>query len=179
MQTQKTGMHLGMSFKSVSVLGALLFLLSANTYSKETNQKAAVKQISFDGFLQGTEIDTPQGDPTSSFAVDGSIPGLATHLSEFKLNYNAVVSLADGSAQGTGELIAADGDSVFVTISGQGEPTNTLTPNLNGIVEIDTITGGTGRFTCARGTIIVRRLIDLATGFTSGSVHGTILLIRK
>ncbi len=179
MQIQKLGRHLRVPVKSISVAVALTFLLSTTAYSKDSKERAPVKQISFDGFLQGTEIDTPQGNPTNAFAIDGSIPGLATHLSEFKLNYNGLVSLADGSAQGTGELVAADGDSVYLTISGQGEPTDTLTPNLNSIVEIETITGGTGRFTNAHGTIIVRRLIDLATGFTSGSVHGTIVLIRR
>jgi hypothetical protein len=42
------------------------------------------------------------------------------------------------------------------------------------ITEINTITGGTGRFAGAQGSFTVERLVNLATGFTSGSFHGTI-----
>jgi hypothetical protein len=76
-------------------------------------------------------------------------------------------------------LIAGNGDHMFLSISGQGEPAGTDVPNLNSIVEIDSITGGTGRFTGATGGLTVKRLIDLATGFTSGSIHGTIVLPRE
>jgi hypothetical protein len=42
-------------------------------------------------------------------------------------------------------------------------------------VEIDTIKGGTGRFAAALGSITIKRLVDLTTGFTSGSIQGIIL----
>jgi hypothetical protein len=156
---------------SLSMAVASMFLTATLAYSK-----AQQKRILFEGYLQGTETDVLQGSPPDSIAVDASIPGLATHLNEFTLNYRVTVDLQDGSAKGTGELVAADGDRVFVSIAGQGEPTDSDTPTLNSIVEIDTITGGTGRFAGAIGGFTVRRLINLATGFTSGSVHGTLVL---
>jgi hypothetical protein len=76
-----------------------------------------------------------------------------------------------GSVQGR-EFIAANGDVIFTTIVGQGEPTDT--PGINRIVEINTITGGTGRFAGAKGSFTLERLVDLTTGSTSGSFHGTI-----
>jgi len=82
------------------------------------------------------------------------------------------VNLASDSGIGSAQLIAANGDSIFTTIVGQGEPTDI--PGVNRIVEINTITGGTGRFAGAVGGFTVERLITLATGFTSGSFHGTI-----
>ena len=158
---------------------AFVLLTPAATYSKGVESNARNKRISFEGYLQGTETDVLQGSPPDVIAVDGMIPGLATHLSEFTLNYQVMVSLSDGSANGTGELVAADGDRVFVSIDGQSEATDTDTPSVNSIVEMDSITGGTGRFAGAKGGFTVRRLIDLATGFTSGTVHGTIVLPGK
>jgi hypothetical protein len=164
---------------SFSLTMAFVLLTPAVAYSKGVENSAPNKSISFEGYLQGTETDVLQGSPPTAIAVDGMIPGLATHLSEFTLSYRATVSLSDGSAAGTGELVAADGDRLFVSITGQGEPTDGDTPNISSIVEIDSITGGTGRFAGAKGGFTVRRLINLATGFTSGTVHGTIVVPGK
>jgi hypothetical protein len=41
-------------------------------------------------------------------------------------------------------------------------------------VEILTVTGGTGRFVGATGTVISTRLLDQVSGDTSGSFDGTI-----
>jgi hypothetical protein len=133
---------------------------------------AAEKQVPFSGSVQGTEIDVFQGPPPGTLSVDGTLTGIATHLGRFTLTYKVTVNLADGSATGFAQLIAANGDSIFTTIAGQGEPTDT--PGLNRIVEINTITGGSGRFTGAKGSFTLERLVDLATGITSGSFHGTI-----
>ena len=133
---------------------------------------AADKQLAFRGSLQGQEIDTPQGTPPATLSVDGTVTGIATHLGKFTYKYQVTVNLADGSGTGPGQMIAANGDIIFFTIAGQG--TETDTPGLNSIVEINTITGGTGRFAGAKGNLIVERFVDLATGITSGSFHGTI-----
>jgi len=142
------------------------------------NAKAADKRISFEGYLQGHETDTLQGSPPEAISVDGNVTGIATHLGQFTLTYKVTVDLSDGSATGSGELIAADGDRIFFSVVGQGQPTDTDTPDLNRIVEIDTIKGGTGRFAAAQGSFTIKRLVDLATGFTSGSVYGIILFPR-
>jgi hypothetical protein len=82
------------------------------------------------------------------------------------------VTLENGTATGSAHLIAANGDSIYTTVAGSSEMT--ATPGVNSITEINTITGGTGRFSGAQGSFTVERLIDLATGFTSGSFHGMI-----
>jgi len=69
-------------------------------------------------------------------------------------------------------LIAANGDSIYTSVAGSSEMT--ATPGVFSITEVNTITGGTGRFDGAQGSFTVERLINLATGFTSGSFHGTI-----
>jgi len=132
----------------------------------------AEKQVTFRGSLQGKEIDIPQGTPPVTLSVDGAVAGIATHLGKFTYRYQVTVILAEGSGTGFGQMIAANGDIIFFTISGQGEETDV--PGLNSIVEMNTISGGTGRFAGVKGSLIVERLVDLATGNTSGSFHGTI-----
>jgi hypothetical protein len=131
---------------------------------------AAEKQVPFRGSLQGRETDVVQ--PPATLLVDGNGRGIATHLGRFTMTWNVTVNLLDGSGIGSCHLIAANGDSIFTTLVGQGEPTDT--PGVRHIVEINTITGGTGRFADAKGSFTLERLIDLTTGFTSGSFHGTI-----
>jgi len=134
---------------------------------------AAQKQVIFKGFMQGSEIDTPEGGPPpTTLSVNGNTTGVATHVGQFSFSYQLTVNLANGTATGSGHLIAANGDSIETTIVGQGSPTDT--PGVNSIVEINNITGGTGRFSGVQGSFTVERLVTLETGFTSGSLHGTI-----
>ena len=136
-------------------------------------QAAGQKQVPFNGSMQGREIDTPQGGPPpTTLSVDGYTRGIATHVGQFSFSYQLTVTLANGTATGSAQLIAANGDGIFTAVVGQGQPTDT--PGVNRIVEINTITGGTGRFSGAQGSFTVERLVNLGTGFTSGSLHGTI-----
>jgi hypothetical protein len=130
------------------------------------------KQVPFSGSVQGRENDVFQGPPPGMLLVDGNGKGIATHLGRFTLAWNVTVNLANGAGTGFAQLIAANGDRIYTTLVGQGEPTDT--PGVNRIVEINTITGGTGRFSDAEGSFTLERLVDLTTGFTSGSFHGTI-----
>ena len=134
---------------------------------------AAQKQVPFKGALQGHEIDTPHGGPPpTTLSVDGSAAGIASHVGQFSFTYQLTVNLPVGTATGSAQLIAANGNIIFTTIAGSSEPT--ATPGVASITEINTITGGTGRFEGAQGSFTVERLVNLATGFTSGSFHGTI-----
>jgi hypothetical protein len=134
---------------------------------------AAGDQVPFEGSIQEHEIDTPQGGPPpTTLNVDGSATGIASHVGQFSFTYLLTVNLANGTATGTAHLIAANGDSIYSTVAGSSEPT--ATPGVASITEINTITGGTGRFAGAQGSFTVERLINQITGFTSGSFHGTI-----
>jgi hypothetical protein len=134
---------------------------------------AAQKQVPFKGSLQGHETDTPEGGPPpTTVMATGSTEGIGTHVGQFSFTYQLTITLATGTATGSAQLIAANGDSIFTTIIGSSEPT--ATPGVLSITEIDTITGGTGRFAGAQGSFTVERLINQATGFTSGSFHGAI-----
>ena len=129
--------------------------------------------VFFSGFVQGHETDTLQGNPPDKILVDGSLPGLASNLGLCTLKYKLTVILAAGTSTGSGQLVAANGDTIFTTVVGVGVAIPGV-PGLHRIVEHNTITGGTGRFAGAKGSFIAERLIDLPTGFTSGSFRGAI-----
>lgn len=126
--------------------------------------------VPFSGSLQAHEAVVSQGPGT--FVTDGTGEGIATQLGRFTVTWEFTVTLADGSGTGPVRFIAANGDQIFMTAVGQSEPT--ATPGVFRIVEIQVITGGTGRFSGAKGSFSVERLVDLTTGLTSGSFHGTI-----
>ena len=128
-------------------------------------------QVPFKGTLQGQETDLVQG---GQILVDGDVTGTATQVGRFTMTYKVTVTLPAGTGTGSAELTAANGDVIFTTLVGLGVPTGT--PGLNQIVEINTITGGTGRFAGAQGSFVVERLVDLTTqpAPTFGSFQGTI-----
>jgi hypothetical protein len=140
---------------------------------------AAQKHVSITGELQGQEIDTLQGGPPpTSISVNGSVLGQATHIGRFTLAYQVTVNLPAGNSAGKATLTVPNGDTIFTTIVGQGIAVpNTAT--LNTVMEVNTITGGTGQFEGVSGYLIVYRLIDLATGLSSGSVTGSLALPAK
>jgi hypothetical protein len=128
------------------------------------------KLVPFSGSLQAHESATFPGPGT--LVADGSGEGIATHLGRFTLTWHFTVNTVAGTGTGPVHFIAANGDSIFATAAGQSEPTST--PGVFHIMEVQTVTGGTGRFANATGSFIVERLTDLNTGFTSGSFHGAI-----
>jgi hypothetical protein len=157
-----------MQSKSVNLLIAALILTTALAVPA-----AAQKLVPFNGAMQGHETDTPQGGPPpTTLLADGSVRGIATLVGQFSLTYTLTVNLADGTATGSAQLIAANGDSIITTIVGSSEPSGT--PGVLSVTEINTVTGGTGRFAGATGSFTTMRLVNVATGLTSGSFHGMI-----
>jgi hypothetical protein len=127
------------------------------------------KQVPFKGSIQGNETHTIQTFP--EITANGSCTGIGTLVGQLSFTYQDTINIVAGTGTGIGQLIAANGDSIYTTIIGSSEPTGT--PGVRSITEIDTITGGTGRFAGAQGSFVVERLIN-QTDFTSGSFHGTI-----
>lgn len=147
----------------------LALLLASTTFAAPA---AAEKQWVLKGSLQAVEtyrLEFP------TLHVDASGSGNATHLGRYTVNYQATVHLSPdgtGIASVSAHFIAANGDSLFA--EGIGQATLTETPNIDQIVETYTITSGTGRFVGASGSITVKRLVNLATGVTSGTIAGDV-----
>jgi hypothetical protein len=104
--------------------------------------------------------------------VHGTASGYATQLGRYTATYEEQVDLLTLSSVGVISVVAANGDVIFATQTGQGDPTPD--PDVFSIVEVSTITGGTGRFAGATGTFTIARLAHLSTGDSSGSFSGTI-----
>lgn len=130
----------------------------------------AGNQVPFMGRLDGVVTHTPL-DPQHD-QVDVEATGNATQLGLFMLDIPHIVNHTNGTAIGSYEFTAANGDTVFADFTGQATPTST--PGVLYIVETATITGGTGRFAGASGSFICERLFDRIAGTTSGSFEGTI-----
>ena len=127
------------------------------------------KQLPFRGSLEALETDVVA---PPNLLVNGTATGTGAHLGQFTAAFTATVLLARGSSTGQISFTAANGDRLDASFVGQGTPTGAT--NVASIVETATINGGTGRFADATGAFTIRRIVDQATGVSSGSFEGTI-----
>ena len=131
---------------------------------------SAGEQVPFRGSLSGTATVTPLGGPM--VAVEISATGTATHLGRFTLRAPHVVNQATLTAVGTYLITAANGDTITADLAGTAQMVEP--PNVIAITETATVTGGTGRFAGATGSIQVTRMFNRATGVTTGTLEGWI-----
>jgi hypothetical protein len=90
------------------------------------------------------------------------------------MSYRARLDIPTLSASTSATLVAADGSNLLGDGNGQG--TVITPPLIVSIVETYTITGGTGRFEGASGSFTVERVLNRATGISSGTISGIIVL---
>ena len=139
------------------------------TSSPLAGSAGADHQVPFKGTMQGVDKDSNPTDHSIDVTTVGT--GNATHLGQFSFTQLVTVSFT-GTDVGASRWVAANGDSLDTTITGSGHPTDT--PGEFSITETHTITGGTGRFSGARGSFTVVRVASGITFTTSGSYDGTI-----
>ena len=104
-------------------------------------------------------------------SVNRTGTGNATYLGRYTEHVTLQVNVTTRSSTGTATFTAANGDTLTASVVGQGTPTG---PTTRSIVEVYTITGGTGRFADATGTFTLERTLDLATGVSTGTFSGAI-----
>ena len=140
---------------------------------------AAQQEVPFKGTFQGSDGVTP---PT----LTQSITGTGTHVGQFSSITHLTLTASGGT--GTGEWIAANGDSIDTTVVGSVEHVDMAPCQVVGaepgdtyakITQIHTITGGTGRFAGVQGSFTLTlyhevRLSSDGTHHTCGSYSGTI-----
>ena len=122
------------------------------------------------GRFEGNVTVTPLVPPTVSVLIEAA--GNAAHLGQFAVSIPHLVNRSDGTAVGTYEFTAANGDTLTADFIGQATPTDI--PGVLFIEEVATITGGTGRFAGASGTFTAERWFDTIAGTTIGSIEGTV-----
>ena len=104
-------------------------------------------------------------------SVDREGTGTATYLGKYTERVTLQVNVLTGSSTGAPTFTAANGDTLTASIAGQSTPTS---PGVLSIVEVYTITGGTGRFAGVTGTFTLESTLNLATGVSSGTFSGDI-----
>jgi hypothetical protein len=135
-------------------------------------------RIRINGTIAGSESYAPFPDPAEGFYVNGSVTSTDTQLGPFTEFYTAPVAFAfPEDDTGASRLIvgdAANGDSILTCLIGNN-PGSCANGDLH-IVETATIIGGTGRYAHARGAFTVDRCVNFATGDTSGTISGTLIV---
>ena len=155
------------TFVSAAIALLLLIVLASTTFAAPS----AERQLLFKGSMQAVETHVVTF-PT--FTLDATGSGNATQLGLFTMSFQGEVFIPTLSGTASAILVAADGSRLFADGLGQGTPTEN--PNVVSIVEMYTITGGTGRFAGATGNFTVERLIERTTGVSTGTINGSIVL---
>jgi len=152
---------------SAAIALLLLIVLASTTFAAPS----ADRQLLFRGSMQAVETHVVTF-PT--FTLDATGSGNATQLGLFTMSFQGEVFIPTLSGTTSAILVAADGSSLYADGVGQG--TATENPDFVSIVEIYTITGGTGRFAGASGSFTVERLIQRSSGVSRGTLSGTIVM---
>ena len=147
-------------FVAVIVVGAVsLTSIAASAVAAETPFKGTVN-------ADETVVPSP---PTASLTRDGT--GTATYLGRYTEHIVMTINLPTLSSTGTATFTAANGDTLTATVVGQATRTG---PTTLSIVEVYTITGGTGRFADATGNFTLHSTVEQTTGVSSGTFSGAI-----
>ena len=129
---------------------------------------ATAAETPFKGTVDAVETGTIVGS-TRLLVRDGG--GNATHLGKYTEHITMQIDLPTRHSMGAATFTAANGDTLTATVEGQATPAS---PGMLSIVEIYTITGGTGRFADATGSFTLNSTVDTATGVSSGTFSGAI-----
>ena len=160
------------TMKTISLIAATFLTTALMSSAVEAGR------IPISGNIAGSESYAPFPDPAQGFYVNGSVTSTDTQLGPFTEFYTAPVAFAfPGEDTGASRLIvgdAANGDSILTCLIGNN-PDLCANGDLH-IVELATIMGGTGRYAHARGAFTVDRCVNFATGETSGTISGTIVV---
>ena len=97
--------------------------------------------------------------------------GNATQLGRYTEHITMVIDIPTLSSMGTATFTAANGDTLTATVAGQATRTS---PTTLSIVEVYTVTGGTGRFADGTGEFTLNSVVDQTTGVSSGEFSGSI-----
>jgi hypothetical protein len=134
--------------------------------------------IPINGTVAGSDINTPFPDPAEGFYVNESVTSTDTQLGPFTMFVSLIVDFAfvdtPPGAPGASRLIDANGDSILTCLIANNAG---LCANSDlHAVQRHTVIGGTGRYAGARGSFAMDLCVNLATGETSGTISGTIVV---
>ena len=159
----------------IAVLLAVVAMMMTTSAFAAPQGKATRLQGSWNSSETSTFSPAPPPDATA-MVVDGKASGIATHLGKYTATFKATVDLACGCSEGdTIRFVASNGDTLDAVGWGEGRPIAAV-PGHHLVTQTYVITGGTGRFDGASGSLVVLRLVNLATGVSEGSFTGSLVL---
>jgi len=132
------------------------------------------KQVPFRGQLEGVATVSPLTPPFVAVDIEGS--GHATQLGHFEVSIPHVTNRSNGTAVGSYEFTAANGDTLTADFTSRVTPTDL--PGVVSVAVTASITGGTGRFADATGSFVGERVVDMVHGTVTESFDGTISTSR-
>jgi len=157
----------------IFAIAVIVLIPLARTTLTASAGKAATqfRRLPISGTMQSTEAYDLKF-MTMSVNANGS--GTATPVGPFTIAYQGKVDFSDLSTTESARLTASNGDRINLT--GVGQATQSTTPSIFNIVQIYKVTGGTGQYAEAGGTITLNRIINIASGLTSAKFDGYILV---
>jgi hypothetical protein len=125
----------------------------------------------------GTFKVTPGSpSPCDGVPITDTVTGTGSHLGQLTATYPHCVNFAANMFSGTATFTAANGDQLFVDLEGSAEDPTCTTDCA--VTFTGTITGGTGRFESASGSLTGTGTVDLDpttfTGTITAELQGTI-----
>lgn len=176
--------------RTLLVLPAFLLCLMAMSRAQSVpNDILPEDTIAFRGTLVAAEnyqdyARETQGDGATPpiirllFFVTGDGTANTTDLGQLTVIYTGMLDYTSGAGPLCARFIDASGDSIFTTCIGQVSETNN--PSVKSMLEIHTVTGGTGKFALANGSFTMKRLLkfsaDGRTGSSGGNFNGYLRL---
>ena len=146
----------------------LFLALVATTALLSVAVSATAAETPFKGTVNAVETGTVVG-PTRFLVREGT--GTATYLGQYTEHITMQIDLPTRHSMGAATFTAASGDTLTATVDGQATPAS---PGVLSIVEVYTVTGGTGRFADATGSFTLHSTVDTTTGVSSGTFSGAI-----
>ncbi len=132
----------------------------------------AVSAVAAETPFKGTVSAVETGQtvfPIRTITREGT--GTATYLGRYTEHVTAQINVLTMSSTGAATFTAANGDTLSASVVGQA---TRIGPTTLSIVEVYTITGGTGRFADATGSFTLESTVDQTTGASSGTFSGAI-----
>ena len=134
-------------------------------------QAAAAGEVPLNGSETGT-FQILGSCEASGIVIDVTGTGHATQIGKYSIHYRECFVPATGAVTaGSFTLTAANGDIVFGTYVGQAVPEGDSSVRFE---DPGVITGGTGRFAGATGTLDQSGVANLASGDYSANISGSI-----
>lgn len=132
----------------------------------------AVSAVAAETPFKGTVNAVETGQvvfPTRFLDREGT--GTATYLGRYTEHVVMQINIPTMSSTGAATFTAANGDTLTASVVGQATRTG---PTVLSIVEVYTVTGGTGRFADATGTFTLKSTLEQTTGVSTGTFSGAI-----